>query len=606
MATRTISTLGGNWNATTAWVEGAVPTAADDVVATATSGNLTINVGAACRSIDLSSYLAILTHNASVILSVGTSTPGPSNKALDFNGLWTYTKGSSSSSEIRFVSTSGTQQTIDFGGKVPGNIATPSGSSGGSYLLTGSDIDSPAASWTLNGGMTVDTNGVDVTISNFISNSTNTRVLTLGSSVITLRQTGAVTIWNVSGSGLTINPGTSVIQITSATASTRTFAGHGLTYHILRYTVAGSTGGLDITGSNTFDSIEFSDTTNARTLRFTAGTTQTFTGAGIVGNGASGRLLTLGSITASGHTLSKSSGTVCLDWWSISRSTATGGAGWYAGANSTDGGNNSGWTFTDCPTGTTVNPDTVNVTTSIGTPTLTGTAAPATVTVSTTIGAPTVTATGDVTPDTVTVTTSIGAPTVTATAAVTPATVDVSTTIGTPTVTGSATVTPTTVAVTTTIGAPTITASGTVNPVTLTTTTTIGVPSVTGATVVNPDTVNVATTIGAPSVAATVTPTTVAVTTTIGVPAVDVGQTTVNPATVLTTTTIGGPAIGLGDTVTPTTVLVGITIPTPAIRLRFNPRACCVPDGTERTMLVAAGTPRTMTVPDAIPPGCEN
>jgi hypothetical protein len=47
--------------------------------------------------------------------------------------------------------------------------------------------------------------------------------------------------------------------------------------------------------------------------------------------------------------LSKASGTVSSDFLSISRSTATGGAGWYAGANSTDGGNNSGWIFTAPP-----------------------------------------------------------------------------------------------------------------------------------------------------------------------------------------------------------------------------------------------------------------
>lgn len=64
MAIRTISNMGGNWNATGTWVENAVPIAGDDIIATSTSGNLTVNVATAnMRSVDLSNYLATLTLN---------------------------------------------------------------------------------------------------------------------------------------------------------------------------------------------------------------------------------------------------------------------------------------------------------------------------------------------------------------------------------------------------------------------------------------------------------------------------------------------------------------------------------------------------------------
>jgi hypothetical protein len=66
-------------------------------------------------------------------------------------------------------------------------------------------------------------------------------------------------------------------------------------------------------------------------------------------SGTAGNLITIDSVTAASHTLSKASGTVSSDYLSISRSTATGGASWYAGANSTNGGNNSGWVFTAPP-----------------------------------------------------------------------------------------------------------------------------------------------------------------------------------------------------------------------------------------------------------------
>ena len=64
MATRTISNAGGNYNATGTWVEAIVPTSADDVVATATSGQLTVNVAAAARSFDFTNYVNTLTMNA--------------------------------------------------------------------------------------------------------------------------------------------------------------------------------------------------------------------------------------------------------------------------------------------------------------------------------------------------------------------------------------------------------------------------------------------------------------------------------------------------------------------------------------------------------------
>jgi hypothetical protein len=60
MATRTISDAGGNWNDTAAWVEGAVPVLGDDVVATATSGDLTVNVNTAGVGLDFTNYVSTL------------------------------------------------------------------------------------------------------------------------------------------------------------------------------------------------------------------------------------------------------------------------------------------------------------------------------------------------------------------------------------------------------------------------------------------------------------------------------------------------------------------------------------------------------------------
>lgn len=73
MATRTISNTGGNYNAVGTWVEGVVPTSADDVVATATSGQLTVNVASAASTFNFTNYANTLTMNNTWTVS-GTGT----------------------------------------------------------------------------------------------------------------------------------------------------------------------------------------------------------------------------------------------------------------------------------------------------------------------------------------------------------------------------------------------------------------------------------------------------------------------------------------------------------------------------------------------------
>lgn len=63
MAQRTIAAGGGNWNSTATWVEGAVPTTSDFVVGNASSGQLTVNVGATVQYVDFSAYTSTITFN---------------------------------------------------------------------------------------------------------------------------------------------------------------------------------------------------------------------------------------------------------------------------------------------------------------------------------------------------------------------------------------------------------------------------------------------------------------------------------------------------------------------------------------------------------------
>lgn len=88
MAIRTISNTGGNWNLTSTWVEGVVPTSSDDVVCTATSGNVTVTSGAACASIDFTNYVGtitmsnVLTIGGNITLSTGMTINGISQMSI--------------------------------------------------------------------------------------------------------------------------------------------------------------------------------------------------------------------------------------------------------------------------------------------------------------------------------------------------------------------------------------------------------------------------------------------------------------------------------------------------------------------------------------------
>lgn len=92
MATRTISNAGGNYNSTATWVEGIVPTSADDIAATATSGQLTINVAAAARNVNLTNYNNTITFNATWTVS-GAAFTNTISSTTNFagTGVWTFT-----------------------------------------------------------------------------------------------------------------------------------------------------------------------------------------------------------------------------------------------------------------------------------------------------------------------------------------------------------------------------------------------------------------------------------------------------------------------------------------------------------------------------------
>lgn len=210
---------------------------------------------------------------------------------------------------------------------------------GGSLTL--GDAFTDTAALTLTSGTLAD-GGFSVAVPNFVGTGSATRAVTLDG---TWTLSGDIaSIWSVASTGFTLTMTSGTIRLTSALTAARTFAGGGVTtYRRLENATTGAFA-LQFTGSNTFsDGIYVDASAAARTILFTAGTTTTVATFGRLD--ATTNVITIGSITAASHTLTKTGGgTITMDYMGISRSTATPGSTWYA-THSTDSGNNSGWTF---------------------------------------------------------------------------------------------------------------------------------------------------------------------------------------------------------------------------------------------------------------------
>lgn len=339
MATRTIAVAGGNWNTAATWVEVAVPTSADDVVATAVSGNLTIDAASACRSIDLTGYVGTLTHNAGFTLSVGDASGG----ALKFVAGMTYTLGNANTSKTAFVSTSnngGTGWAITTAGKTFGDFQF--NGAGGKWVLQDAvNISNSALALTAG---TLDTNSQTVTGGNINAANSNVRTLTMGSSAINL--SGGGNACDIVSTNLTITTNTATMTFTNGffrcqTASTNL---NGLS---IVHTGTGSQT-LDASGC-TFANVTWTGGASA-TNTFTIANNFTVTGTFTVsGNSvAPNRLLVTSNTTGTARTIT-CNGTVTASNVDFMDITGAGSASWNLSAISGGAGDclgNSGITFT--------------------------------------------------------------------------------------------------------------------------------------------------------------------------------------------------------------------------------------------------------------------
>lgn len=190
---------------------------------------------------------------------------------------------------------------------------------------------------------TFDANDYSVSCSNVNFNVTSQFTVYMGSGTWTC--SGYDNAWSGTGVNLTVFCETSTIDFTNTSANTKNFSGGSKTYHILKFSGAGI-GQYQIAGSNTFDTI-ISTKTNAYTIMFGAGTTQTV--SNFLVSGSAGNIVTLNSSSTSLFNLVKSgAGNVICNYLDISHSYATTTGKWYA-RNSTNNQSTptagSGWIF---------------------------------------------------------------------------------------------------------------------------------------------------------------------------------------------------------------------------------------------------------------------
>ena len=196
-------------------------------------------------------------------------------------------------------------------------------------------------------GTTFNTNNYSLTCTTFSSSGTTNRTINFGTSTVTVSSTG--TAFNVnSTTGLTFSAASSTIVLSSGGAVARSFAMSNSGGLVFGTVTLGGTGINATTFSGSNNTITTLNTTKtvAYTITFTAGQTFNITNFNISGTAVD--RATINSSTAGTQATITAPGTISRDYLTIQDSAATGGP-WYAGANSTNTSNNTGWIFTVPP-----------------------------------------------------------------------------------------------------------------------------------------------------------------------------------------------------------------------------------------------------------------
>jgi hypothetical protein len=246
-----------------------------------------------------------------------------------------------SSGILTFGATSGTQ-VITSNAKTIDEPLTVNGV-GGTVRLADALLMGTTRTLTHTNG-TLDLNGKTLTVGTAYTTATGTKNLTFNGGTLVCPTAAATAFNNAVPTGFTTTAGTGTGKISTTGATAKSFVGGGSIYNC---TLSNDgAGAVNISGANTFTTI--ANGVQPTAFIFPSSTTTTVTNWNV--SGTAGNLVTITSSAAgTAATLSKASGTVSSNYLSLKDSAATGGATWYAGANSTNVSGNSGWIFTAPP-----------------------------------------------------------------------------------------------------------------------------------------------------------------------------------------------------------------------------------------------------------------
>ena len=330
------NTAGTKWALTDGGAGGqAVPTSADNVYFTATSGavTVTVTINANLFNLDCTGFTGTLNHTGGTFriygnifkLSVGMTITGPSGA-----GYWyTFTTGN-------LAWTSAGKTLAGFYIVMQGGVLDLQDD----LVITNT---LPAGGLQINGDNSgLITNNHNVTVNQLIVSGGYTgQSISLGSSLITLTGTGYS--FFVPSVGCSVSAGTSTLKFTGNDyfGSRPSFDGGGKTYYNI-WNATPSTSSLYVSqnsDNNTFNNFKVS--ANSTTTVYGG---KTIIVSSLTSLGTAGNLAILTSTNTSLWTISSSS-KITVDYINLSYSTGYPNNTFYAGINSTDSGNNSGWVF---------------------------------------------------------------------------------------------------------------------------------------------------------------------------------------------------------------------------------------------------------------------
>jgi hypothetical protein len=340
MSNIVFGTSAGNANVGASWVGGTAPGTGDTAVFHAASGACTIPASTTVTwgavdftGLGVSSYTGTFTFAATTsVLTVGSSTLGScvfvAGMTVTLTGIGT----------INLVgSTASTTYNFSSAGLVMPNVTVNAGTTT-TYQFDAVTTGSTASVTLSQGGL--NTNNAAQSWGQFSSSNSNTRILTMGSSAITLTSTGQLWITSTS-TGLTITANTAVVTCNGAGGGA--FLGGGLNFNGMSLVLAGS-GTPSIQGAgNTFANVTRTGTAvKTDGLQLNVGFTVTGT-LTLTGNSLTNRLLVQSNTVGTARTITAAS--VSLTNCDFMDITGAGAATW-SGTSLGDCQGNSGITFT--------------------------------------------------------------------------------------------------------------------------------------------------------------------------------------------------------------------------------------------------------------------